>query len=167
MLIQETVTLTRARELHVAPCLECGNADIRLTDCNYSSFNHGGGECTKCKRTSSAAVGISPSMDDLACIWNAQNDYALLLQAQQTIIDNAHARIAQLKAKRGPLHAPLSDDEKSTSLMTADDFREGYESGMLTCDDGSGVWATATQKSDVPCGATKPDWATHVVWYNR
>ena len=167
MLIQETVTLTRARELHVAPCLECGNTDIRLTDCNYSSFNHGGGECTKCKRHSFAAVGISPSMDDLARIWNAENDYEVLLQAQRTIIDKANIKIAQLKEKRGPLHALLSDDEKSTCLMTADEFHEGDRSGMLTCDDGNGVWATATHKSDVPCGATKPDWATHVVWYNR
>ena len=165
MQIQETITV--ARELHVAPCLACGNTDIRLTDCNYSAFNHGGGECTKCKRATSSAVGISSSMDELARIWNTENDIAVLLQAQQTIIDKANARIAELKIKRGPSFVDLDTTEFAQCLMTAHEFFEGTKSGMLTCDDGNGVWATATQKSDSSCNTEKPQWATHVVWYNR
>src|SRR3546814_19744141 len=40
MQIKETVVVER--ELHVAPCFECGNEDINLSDSNYSSFNVGG-----------------------------------------------------------------------------------------------------------------------------
>ena len=165
MLIKETVT--RERELHVAPCLQCGNADIRLTDSNYSSFNKGGGECTKCNNTAFAGVGCAPSMDELANNWNAANDIAQLLAAQELIIAKANDRIKELKIKRGPLFILLDADEKENCLMTAEEFADGEECGMLTGDDGNGVWATASHKSELTTYATKPEWATHVVWYNR
>lgn len=165
MLIKETVT--RERELHVAPCLQCGNTDIRLRDSNYSSFNQGGGECSKCGHSVFAGVSCSPTMDDLAGIWNSANDIALLIEAQERIVAKANDRIKELKIKRGPLFILLDDDEKESCLMTAEEFEDDENSGMLTSDDGSGVWATSTHKSELTTYAPKPQWATHVVWYNR
>ena len=42
------------------------------------------------------------------------------------------------------------------------------ESGAIISDDGSGVWATATEQSDMSVweGGT-PEWATHVMWFNK
>lgn len=42
------------------------------------------------------------------------------------------------------------------------------ETGAINSDDGSGVWATATEQSDVSVweGGT-PEWATHVMWFNK
>lgn len=165
MLITETKTVQR--EIHVAPCLECGNTDIMLSDCNYSSFNKGGGKCKKCGHEVSASVGTFPTMDELAAIWNASNDIPTLIRAEEAKIAEAEARIAALKVKRGQELTPLDDDEKEECLMTAEDFIRDEKAGCFTCDDGNGVWATATHKSDIDTGLPRPDWATHVVWYNR
>lgn len=165
MRIKETVTVER--ELHVAPCLACGNTDIRLTDSNYSSFNQGGGECKKCKHSTFAGVGCAPTMDELAQIWNAGNDINTLIEAQELIIAHANDRIKALKIQRGPVFMPLSQDEKDTCLMLVEDFLEGERSGMLTGDDGHGIWATATHKGEYGTFTDKPEWATHVAWYNR
>jgi len=59
------------------------------------------------------------------------------------------------------------------TLMTWADFLEGVEGGMLDDYDGFGELATADAVSRVevnPSDAAdlvRPDWATHVVWYNR
>ena len=100
MLITESQTVQR--EIHVAPCLECGNTEIRLTDSGYSSFNQGGGECLKCGHATHAGVGCLPSMDDLAAIWNAGNDIPTLIKAEEAKIAQAQARIDELKAKLKP-----------------------------------------------------------------
>lgn len=165
MLITETVTIER--EIHVAPCLECRNTDIQLSDSNYSSFNMGGGKCLKCKRSTISEVGCLLTLNDLAQIWNAGNDISLLLNAQNTIIANANIRIAELKAKQGPVLTPLTSDEESTCLFAVTEFLEGGGSGMLTSDDGHGLWATSTHKSKLYTSAAQPEWATHVVWYNK
>ena len=41
-----------------------------LWDCNYSSFNPGGGECNDCGNKVSGESGCSPSDELLAKIWN-------------------------------------------------------------------------------------------------
>lgn len=33
--------------------------------------------------------------------------------------------------------------------------------------DGSGYWATATEMSDLDVFSPRPDWATHVMWFNK
>ena len=61
-----------------------------------------------------------------------------------------------------------SNDE----LMTFDEFKFNVELGLLIDYDGYGYWATdkgynphiRVSPSQI---ATKPDWATHVVWCNR
>lgn len=69
---------------------------------------------------------------------------------------------------------PFSDLDQRC-LMTWPDFLEGCLSGMLMDDDGTGVLATETGRSDkcvsprvVHAGRfTRPSWATHVCWYNK
>ena len=165
MLVQETQIIQR--EIHVAPCLECGNTDIQLSDSNYSSFNRGVGKCKKCGHEVNAGVGCNPSMDQLAGIWNAANDIQTLIKAEEDKIVASRKRIVELKEKHGPVLTLLDEDEKSECLMTAEDFLREDDLGMLTSDDGSGVWATQTHKSDVSTSVDKPEWATHVVWYNK
>ena len=97
MLITETTTVQR--EIHVAPCLECGHTDILLSDCNYSSFNQGGGECKKCGHKTYAGVGCNPTMDQMAAIWNAGNDIPTLIRAEEAKIAESNATIQALRAK--------------------------------------------------------------------
>jgi hypothetical protein len=50
---------------------------------------------------------------------------------------------------------------KYGDLFPATEF-DGFMS-----DDGSGVWATENLQSNVSVWEDKPDWATHVMWYNK
>jgi hypothetical protein len=62
-------------------------------------------------------------------------------------------------------------------LMTFEEFKDAVEDGVFIDDDGSGDWATSegyyeTGPSVFPSDLSrenfvKPDWATHVMWYNR
>lgn len=52
-------------------------------------------------------------------------------------------------------------------LMTAEEFDQDADCGALTSDDGSGYWATDKKVSRISCWSQKPQWATHVCWYNR
>lgn len=60
-------------------------------------------------------------------------------------------------------------------LMTWEEFMDCVESGFFIDYDGHGELATSDSVSDVrvyPSEAgrpdyKRPDWATHVVWYNR
>lgn len=164
MLVKETTTVER--EVHVAPCLECGGTDILLSDSNYSSFNQGGGKCKKCGRETMSGVGCLPKIDELAAIWNHGNDIPTLIQAEQDKIAAAEKRIAELKDKAGATGQlePIKPDD---TLMTAAEFREYEDNGSLTPDDGEGVWATECGVSGIPVSRTQPLWATHVVWYGR
>lgn len=57
--------------------------------------------------------------------------------------------------------------------ITMEEFRAGVECCAYTDDDGYGDFATATEVSDLPLYASKlatteiPEWATHLVWYNK
>ncbi len=63
-------------ELNPLPCKKCGSTDIALDDCNYSSFNIGGGKCRKCGNESHGGVGTFPSHDSLVSNWNAGQWYS-------------------------------------------------------------------------------------------
>jgi hypothetical protein len=152
----------------IAPCLSCGSTDIRLEDFNYSSFNQGGGCCLNCGNTVYSGVSCIATREDLLVAWNAGNDILRLIAAEEAKIAVAQARIAELKAKQGVTLKELTAAEKADSgYMTAEEFIHSEAVGALTCDDGDGVWATATKRSDISTNLPKPDWATHVLWFNR
>ena len=52
-------------------------------------------------------------------------------------------------------------------LLTLFQWDIHVEHGSIMSGDGTGYWATDTERSDVDCWADKPDWATHVAWYNK
>jgi hypothetical protein len=55
-----------------------------------------------------------------------------------------------------------------TELFTIKEFAEDVKLGCLIPYDGDGYWATETQQSHLCVWDTpKPEWATHVAWYNR
>lgn len=97
MLIKETITIER--EIHVAPCLQCGSTDIRLMDYGYNAPNMGGGECMSCKHRTTTYVELFPKMQDLADIWNSKNDIPTLIATEQNKINIAEKKIEDLKAK--------------------------------------------------------------------
>ena len=113
--MQVTETKTVTREIYVAPCLKCGGKDIRLSDSNYSSFNTGGGWCKAkgCGHEATGSVSCSPTMDDLAGIWNAANDIPSLIKAQEATIATATQRIGELnklhRARAGTSATPAAD----------------------------------------------------------
>ena len=90
----------------------------------------------------------------------------VLMIAVQTWAEWAYGRLRQAQAEETP---PLTLREIPTygDLMTLEDFRHDEDLGCLTSDDGNGYYATETGMSDIPTYHTEPEWATHVVWFNR
>ena len=60
-------------------------------------------------------------------------------------------------------------------LMTIEEFIENVLDGTFTNNDGSGYLATSTKGSNIEVSPTAlmygtfyvPEWATHVIWYNK
>ena len=52
-------------------------------------------------------------------------------------------------------------------LMSSQEFLEDVSFGCITSDDGSGYWATETKISEFSCWNSRPEWATHVCWFNK
>ena len=98
MLVTETKSVTR--DLYVAPCLKCGCKEIVLSDSNYSSFNRGGGTCSQCKHEVVGCCGCLPTVDDLARIWNNENDIDTLIAIERKKITTAYQVIKELVTKK-------------------------------------------------------------------
>lgn len=166
MLVKETVVVER--ELHVAPCLECGNTDILLSDSGYSSFNCGGGKCKKCGHTAQGAVSCIPSMTDLAHIWNASNDIPTMIAAERAKIEQAEKRIKELEVKAGAsLYIKPFTNKDLNDLMSIEDFEEAMDRGFMSPTEGVGYWSTENGKSAFSTRQKQPTWATHVLWVSR
>lgn len=78
--------------------------------------------------------------------------------------------------KMRPVDPGNQDEEDPGDChMTWDDFVSSCESNSFIDYDGFGEFATATHVSDetikpsevVAPGFVKPEWVTHVVWYNK
>lgn len=54
-------------------------------------------------------------------------------------------------------------------LMTVTEFFESRENGWLILSDGSGYYATADgfDRASSVWEVEQPDWATHVMWFNK
>ena len=57
--------------------------------------------------------------------------------------------------------------EDSGSIFEVKEWDEAVLSGAFIPDDGSGYWATKDGYVAISVWDTKPDWATHVVWFNK
>jgi hypothetical protein len=95
------------------------------------------------------------------------NDIQAAIAAEEALISSATARVAKLRQQLGPAMTPLDAEDIEEGLMSAEAFYRESDNGCLTGDDGDGVWATETHRSDVRTSQPKPDWATHVLWFNR
>lgn len=52
--------------------------------------------------------------------------------------------------------------------MSADEFLQFVKDGMFIPYDGDGFWSTDIGESRLGVWDTpRPDWATHVMWYNK
>lgn len=55
-----------------------------------------------------------------------------------------------------------------SDIFTIEEFENDRSMGALISDDGSGYWSTETERSNISVWSyEKPEWATHVAWYNR
>lgn len=71
----------------------------------------------------------------------------------------------QLKEKQFGLE-DMNDLDKECHI-DAQEFLEDAASGFFTGDDGHGYWATNDKVSSVSCWQDRPEWATHVCWFNK
>lgn len=77
------------------------------------------------------------------------------LQAAKAVVFSGFA-LEKITEKLEPL-------PKYVDLITVEEFGDGY--GYLG--DGEGYWATTTAMSRESCCLPKPDWATHIAWFNK
>lgn len=56
---------------------------------------------------------------------------------------------------------------KYGDLMTAEEWLANVECGAFISDDGSGYWATEAEHGPFSCWDEQPEWATHVIWFNK
>jgi nucleoside 2-deoxyribosyltransferase len=99
--MQITEVVTQNREVYVAPCLECGSSEIKIHDLGHGTFNSGGGSCLSCKHEVLSNCDWSPSVADLAEIWNSANDITAKIRVQREILENAQSEINGLLLKPG------------------------------------------------------------------
>ena len=52
-------------------------------------------------------------------------------------------------------------------LYQLDEWDEAVNAGYFNSDDGSGYWATKTEYAHVSCWDECPEWATHILWFNK
>ncbi len=52
-------------------------------------------------------------------------------------------------------------------LFTVKEWDESVKFGAFIPDDGDGYWATEKEHAYISVWDEKPDWATHVVWFNK
>ena len=74
--------------------------------------------------------------------------------------------ILKLQEKNKAQFVPMSDFALKCR-MTVEEFQECEDGGGIISGDGVGNWATETEESNVSCFSPKPEWATHVCWYNN
>lgn len=95
---QSEETIQRVKStFEVVPCLQCGSEDIQLGDCGYNTFNIAKADCKGCGRHLSWDCGMDPSKADVAKMWNAENDPALIMEKLQDEVKQKLASIRSLK----------------------------------------------------------------------
>lgn len=58
--------------------------------------------------------------------------------------------------------------DKDDDLFTLNEWKQTRECNAIAPYDGVGYWATSSHYScDCDCFGPKPEWATHVVWFNK
>jgi hypothetical protein len=124
-------------------CIECGNTALQLL--KHPEDGEMTVACAKC--------GSCQYIDD----WNDQNP----IQEEEEVKE------------------PVEPLDQGEDLMTLDEFTAAINATAFTDDDGMGVWADKEKKlcyrpetcvipSEFIDGKSeKPEWATHVVWYNK
>ncbi len=79
----------------------------------------------------------------------------------ETQIENLHKHF-------GLSYEPkMFDFPEYGDVFTLEDWDKSVVAGAFIPDDGDGYWATEKQYAHISVWDTKPDWATHVVWFNK
>lgn len=76
-------------------------------------------------------------------------------------------RADPVTARRTPPAYLTTDPDGIGDLMTLDDWEENVRCGMFTPDDGTGYPATVNGYDRNSSCWNIPEWATHVMWFNK
>jgi len=63
----------QSNEEKINVCIKCGNNDILINNCGYSSFNAGSGTCKKCENKVVASNGSRDDDNWIIKEWNFKN----------------------------------------------------------------------------------------------
>ena len=81
-------------------CIKCGNDDITIRNCGYSSFNSGSGVCTQCGHKVIASNGSWSENDWIIDEWNYQNPTKEVeIQRLEKQIQGLQKKIEQAKQR--------------------------------------------------------------------
>ena len=94
-----TVAEKVTREVDYVPCLKCGGLEVIFFDHGYTQGNSGGGKCKSCGNECTSSLQWDAKTDQQVAVWNAQNDPAKLIEAQNKIILAAQNRIQEITAQ--------------------------------------------------------------------
>lgn len=71
---------TQIVEISIFPCIKCGNEDIEIYNCGYSSFNCAGGKCKKCGHKIETGADWNAKDSKLIEAWNRGNNTEILIE---------------------------------------------------------------------------------------
>lgn len=95
--MKKTIIKTVVEEIEISPCIKCGNDDIRIYNCGYSSFNCAGGECKKCGHKVETHADWTATDEKLIKAWNRENDRGVVIGRLEKQRDEINKQIENLK----------------------------------------------------------------------
>lgn len=110
-----------------------------------------------------------PLIDKIKTMHGMESDVLVRLAAVQKELDELKGK---KKLKEPKLKVEVIDPDLGDHMTWAD-FLKHIEDGSISDDDGCADLATDTQVSNISVNCSgakdfkKPDWATHVIWYNK
>lgn len=87
-------------KIEVLPCVKCGNEDIEINDCGYSSFNVAYGKCKKCKHEVKFGCGCFIDKKTIVENWNNANNPEILKTDYESQIIELRKKIDKLPIKK-------------------------------------------------------------------
>jgi DNA-directed RNA polymerase subunit RPC12/RpoP len=85
----------------VSACRECGSKHIVIpTQSERGGATESVGRCHECGHEVVFGAGVLTSVEQRTAMWNAHNDFKLLMAAQEAKIVAAQSALAQLKSRQ-------------------------------------------------------------------
>ena len=110
--------------------------------------------------------GMNPIVG--TCQETALENFAELLLREGSIGFSTGAKKRLLESFGFEYHIKWSKNDKDDYILTIEEWDEAVETHCIMDFDGHGYWSKEDAHSDLMVfEVDQPDWATHVVWYNK